>query len=214
MAKGSKPRKSATTKRSKGMAPGEAAVQDGSAAGAPSNGNGTGDGKGGAAGAGFTSAAAATAGAAPGLGATVKGSGADQQQQERPLDKISAVGHGVWLMTQSPIHKHLFIADLEWMLLPPIAAGQFRLWRKDNLPLAIATWGFLNEEAEQRLIAGKGRLAPGAWKSGDRLWLMDLIAPFGGKDDALKELRTVVFAGKTIKTLQPDETGQMRVVEL
>lgn len=152
----------------------------------------------------FTSAAAATAG--------LQGA-ADGGDDQRPLDKISAVGHAIWLMTQSPIHKHLFIADMEWLLLPAIAAGQFRLWRKDNLPLAIATWGFLNEEAEQRMISGKGRLAPGAWKSGDRLWLMDLIAPFGGKEEALKELKAVVFPGRTIKSLQPDEQGNMRVME-
>lgn len=131
----------------------------------------------------------------------------------RPLDKISAMGHAVWLMTQSAPHKHLFITDLEWLLMPAIAAGQFRLWRKDNLPLAFASWAFLNEETEKRMIAGNQRLGPGAWTSGDRLWLMDLIAPFGGKEEALKELKEKVFPGRTIKSLQPDAEGKMRVME-
>ena len=149
---------------------------------------------------------------APSTDATSQ-TGQTQAETQRPLDKISAVGHAVWLMTQSPLHKHLFITDMEWLLLPPVAAGQFRLWRKDNLPLAFASWAFLNEETEQRMIAGQNRLAPGAWKSGDRLWLMDLIAPFGGKEEVLKELKEQVFPGRTIKSLQPDAEGKMRVME-
>ena len=75
--------------------------------------------------------AAAAAAAGPG---TAEAAAAEQAQEaQRPLDKISAVGHAVWLMSQSSVHKHLFIADTEWLLLPPIAAGQFRLWRKDNI---------------------------------------------------------------------------------
>jgi cytolysin-activating lysine-acyltransferase len=52
------------------------------------------------------------------------------------------------------------------------------------------------------------------WKSGDNLWLMDMIAPFGGQDEAMKELREKVFAGRKIKTLQPAPSGEgMAVVE-
>ena len=80
--------------------------------------------------------------------------------------------------------------------------------------LAFASWAFLNEEAEQRLMTGKGRIAPGMWNSGDRVWLMDLVAPFGGRDDALKELKSAVFPGRTVKTMAPGPDGKMQVVEL
>ena len=160
---------------------------------------------------------ASASGPALGAEAAAAGSVASDEaaavEAQRPLDKVSAMGHAVWLMTQSPVHKHLFISDLEWLLMPPIASGQFRLWRKDNMPLAFASWAFLSEETEQRMIAGQQRLAPGAWNSGDRLWLMDLIAPFGGKEEALQELKEKVFPGRTIKSLQPDADGKMRVME-
>ena len=81
------------------------------------------------------------------------------------------------------------------------------------MPLAFASWAFLNEETEKRMVAGKGRIGPGAWTSGDRLWLMDLIAPFGGREDALKELKTAVFPGRTIKSLQPGKDGKLQVME-
>ena len=158
-------------------------------------------------------ATAAEATAVPDASLDAKPAEGGGEAAQRPLDKVSAVGHATWLMSQSSVHKHLFITDIEWLLLPPIAAGQFRLWRKDNMPLAFASWAFLNEETERRMVEGKGRIGPGAWTSGDRLWLMDLIAPFGGREDALKELKSVVFPGRTIKSLQPDQSGAMRTVE-
>ncbi len=71
----------------------------------------------------------------------------------------------------------MFITDLEWMTLPAIALDQFRLWRQNNMPVAFATWAYLSDEAEERMQQGVRRLGPADWKSGDNLWLMDLVAP-------------------------------------
>lgn len=136
------------------------------------------------------------------------GAGTQGTAPKDSIDKVAALGHGVWLMSQVPTHKHFFIADLEWMLVPPVAVGQFRLWLEKTLPVGFATWAFLNEDAEKRIQEGGiRRLAPNDWKSGDRIWLMDLITPFGGRDEAVKEIKTQVFPGKTIKTLQPAPDG-------
>lgn len=136
------------------------------------------------------------------------GAGTQGAAPNDSIDKVAALGHGVWLMSQVPTHKHFFIADLEWMLVPPVAVGQFRLWLEKTLPVGFATWAFLSEDAEKRIKEGGiRRLAPNDWKSGDRIWLMDLITPFGGRDEAVKEIKTQVFPGKTIKTLQPAPDG-------
>lgn len=132
-----------------------------------------------------------------------------------PPDKMNVVGSVLWLMTHSPAHRHLFVTDLEWLLLPPIALGQFYLWRRSNYPVGVATWALLSDEVEKRLTNGVRRLAPAEWKSGENLWLMDFIVPFGGKDAALKELREKVFKDKNAKTLRPASKGEgVRVVEL
>lgn len=123
-------------------------------------------------------------------------------------------GNAVWLLTQAPTQKHLFITDLEWLAIPPVGLDQFRLWRQGNLPVAFATWAYLSEDAEKRLMEGVRRLSPMDWKSGDNLWLMDMIAPFGGSEEAMKELREKILPGKKIKTLQPAPSGEgMAVVE-
>ncbi|MCG8653682.1 MAG: toxin-activating lysine-acyltransferase [Pirellulales bacterium] len=131
------------------------------------------------------------------------------------FDKVAVLGHALWVMSQSPAHRYLFLADMEWALMPPVALGQFRLWRENNMPVGFATWAYLSEEAEARALEGVQRLKPTDWKSGDRLWLMELITPFGGRENALEDLKTNIFKGATVKTFAPDpEAGKPRIVEI
>ncbi len=117
-------------------------------------------------------------------------------------------------MMQSPAHKHLFLTDLEWLVVPPVMLRQFRVFRKKGMPVAFASWAYLDEESETRFADNVRRLRPANWKAGDRLWLIDLIAPFGGGEQVLKELREKVFKGKKVKTLHPAPDGSgMAVVE-
>ena len=68
-------------------------------------------------------------------------------------------------------------------------------------PVAAALWVSVSEEVEKRLKAGETRLKPQEWKSGDRLWLIELIAP-GIANNAkavqalLGELAKTVFGGR------------------
>jgi cytolysin-activating lysine-acyltransferase len=57
---------------------------------------------------------------------------------------------------------------------------------------------------EARLVSGNARLRPQDWKSGDRLWIVEAVAPFGGTDEMLKDLKAKVF---------PDREVRFRAVE-
>ncbi len=119
------------------------------------------------------------------------------------------LGEVVYLMAKPATHKFLFIADLEWLVMPPVMLRQFRLWRQGSTPLAFASWAFLSEEAESRLLNGVRRLPPQDWNSGDRAWLMDVLAPdpqFAQR--MVQELKQGVFAGRPLKGLRPRENGQ------
>ena len=94
---------------------------------------------------------------------------------------MALVGQVGWLMMSSPAHRHLFLGDLEWLVLPPILLRQMRLWRRDGRPVAYASWAEVSEEVEKRILAGVVRLAPPDWNSGDRLWLIDVVAPGAGR---------------------------------
>jgi cytolysin-activating lysine-acyltransferase len=152
--------------------------------------------------------------ATPNAGAGPAGAQAQASVAEQvAAQKVAVVGHAVWLMMQSPAHKHLFLTDLEWLLLPPITLNQFRIWRNKGMPAAFASWAYLDERAEARIKQNIKKLAPTDWKSGESLWLIDMVAPFGGAEAAVKELREQVFKGQKVKSLQPAPGGGVAVVE-
>jgi RTX toxin acyltransferase family len=86
---------------------------------------------------------------------------------------------------RSPLHKHLMVTDIEWLLMPPIMLNQFHMWQDNGRPHGFASWAYFGEEQEER-IAKKGirRLMPTDWKTGEALWLIDFVAPLwrAGKD--------------------------------
>lgn len=169
---------------------------------------------------------------------------------EQPKKTVSQMlGEIVWLMTQSPTHKHFSLADIEWMVMPPLLLEQYRIYHEDSKPIAVALWAYLSQESEAKLEAGGTRLAPHEWRAGGmgnlsqglqqgdqtsqvnpipeatgepqgKLWLVDLICPFGTPENQLVEkiladLMASVFKGKSFKYQVVDpKTGKRIVQEL
>lgn len=131
-----------------------------------------------------------------------------------PAPDASAATHpnmfasAVWLMMASPKHRHLFVADLQWRLIPPLMLRQFRLFQKDGKPTALATWAMVSDEVAARLggtdgggTSGEGgtprsdlRLKPAEWRSGTMPILVDVVAPFGNAEAVAKFVRETVWA--------------------
>ena len=132
--------------------------------------------------------------------------------EDNPNDPSGLLGAAVWLMLSSSAHKHLFVTDFEWLVVPPILAKQFRLFRRNNVPVGFISWALLDDEVEARIINGSVKLAPNEWTIGKKFWIIDVIAPFGGGDDMLKDLKKNVFKDEVVKYIQADEDG--RRVEL
>jgi cytolysin-activating lysine-acyltransferase len=135
------------------------------------------------------------------------------------------LGELTWLMSQSPTHKHFTIGDLEWLVMPAVLLEQFRVFHGDKHPLGFALWAYLSEDAEKKLndavMAGQGaRLRPDEWKSGGRLWLVDLVAPFATPENKLNEAMLAdlienVFKGEKIKLHLTDPvTGKREMKEI
>lgn len=116
-----------------------------------------------------------------------------------PKTVAQMLGEITWLLTQSPIHKQMFIGDLEWFCMPPLMLEQYRIFYGPQTPAAVAFWAMVSRETEERLEAGAYKLRPDEWKGGDHLWLMELVAPFGAQDEILEDLSTNVFPGRSFK---------------
>ncbi len=124
------------------------------------------------------------------------------------------LGEIVWLMSQSPGHRKMFISDLEWFVMAPVLLSQFRIFHAEGKPVGAALWGYLGEEAEARLQSGTGRLAPADWKSGDRCWLVEVIAPFGKSEVFLADLCKTALAKQTFKFHHTAPDGKRTVQTL
>lgn len=134
-----------------------------------------------------------------------------ERSERAGLTAAGALGEAVHLLVSSPQHKHLFLTDLEWALIPAVMLGQFRIFRSQGRAVGLALWASVSDEVNDRLAAGVSRLAPLDWKSGETQWLIDLVAPYGGAERMLEDLTKTVLAGKTVKYWGVDERGR-RVV--
>ena len=67
------------------------------------------------------------------------------------------------------------------------------------------------DEVEARLAAGTTRMRSQDWKSGERLWVVEVIAPFGGAEEIVKDLKAKVFPAREVKFLAVGVQGQSRM---
>lgn len=131
-----------------------------------------------------------------------------------PKKTVSQVmGEAVWLLTQSPVHKQLFVGDLEWFLMPAVLLEQFRIFNGPQHPVGIALWATVSEDTETRLISGAHKLRADEWKNGDRPWLIELVAPFGGQDEIMADFAANIFPGKSFKYHHVTLEGQRAVAD-
>ena len=148
---------------------------------------------------------------------TADGSAADRRETaggSAGRTVASSLGEITWLLSQSPNHRHsLFVADLEWLVMPALMHGQFRLFHAEGKPAGVALWAFVTEVVEQRL-AGGGRIAADDWRGGDRVWLVELVAPFGNQEAMLEDLRTTALADRRFRFIRTHPNGRREVVEL
>ena len=121
------------------------------------------------------------------------------------------LGEIVWLMSQSPLHKQFFISDLEWFAMTPVLQQQFRMYYDTEKPVGVVFWALVNDEVDQRLSSGGGRLRPQDWKSGDKLWVVEVVAPFGGAEALVADLKENVFPAKEIKMPVRGPDGKVAV---
>lgn len=138
-------------------------------------------------------------------------SSAETVAKSRELVKrLPVIGYVTWLCSQSQGHRQLFVQDLEWRIFPPILLGQYKLHvdkKAGGLPTAYASWAFLSQDVESSYRAAH-KLRPGDWKSGDRLWLVDFVTPFGGAGPLLEELHYQIHEEREIRLLYPGPDGK------
>ena len=119
-------------------------------------------------------------------------------------------GQTVSIFIQSPRHRHLMLSDLEWRVIPPIALRQYRLVQHKGAPAGFLSWALVSEDVEQRLQQPDFRLRPQDWKSGDRVWIVDVVAPPQQAEVLIDKVKAELFEGREVRVRKgavPGEVG-------
>jgi len=137
-----------------------------------------------------------------------------QSERGRPE---AALGAAVWLWMHDPRHRRESLQDMEHRLLAPIEAGQYLLARQRRAassaidapqrPMALLLFARFDEKAESRYLAAPSqKIAMRDWQSGDRLWLIHWVAPFGHTTN-LREPVMRLLAGREAKSFCQPRQG-------
>jgi hemolysin-activating ACP:hemolysin acyltransferase len=135
----------------------------------------------------------------------------------------ASIGDIVVVLSRSSAHKHYSLADIEWMVMPPVIAGQFYVAeaadkeRGFRAPVAVVTWAFVSEEVDQLLqeqAAPLRRLRPDEWKNGVIGWLIDAAGDSVGVRTALQWLAAGPFKEQPLKMTVRGEGETAKVTTL
>jgi hemolysin-activating ACP:hemolysin acyltransferase len=127
------------------------------------------------------------------------------------------VADAISLMMRSERHRHYSLADLEWLLMPPMLLKQVMFaYARPQLPpekaaaaaaagiegeqppqpVAMLTWARVSPEVAAKLDSQKKagvpfRLAPQEWRSGDEVRVIDVLGQQKAADALREKLRTM-----------------------
>ena len=135
----------------------------------------------------------------------------------------------VAVLMRDPNFKKLTLADLEWLVLPPLMAGQFRLAHLQQpqpgnekqpgmlIPVAVALWARVSPAIDKRLSENLDeavRLQPNEWASGDKLWLMVAAGDPRTVPSFVQQLEKTEFKDKQVKLRRRGADGKVAVATL
>jgi hemolysin-activating ACP:hemolysin acyltransferase len=133
------------------------------------------------------------------------------------------LGDVVSLLARSPRYRHHTLADLEWLVAPALATGQFQM--AEGLdpatgargPLALVTWANVSGETEARLRGNAGqshRLRPDEWANGPHAWLMLAAGEPRAVQGILGNIAGTHFKERPLWVEQRDAAGRTVVTSL
>lgn len=129
-------------------------------------------------------------------------------------------GDAVTLLMRMPECRRYSIADLEWLLVPPILAGQCSLATAQStvngsiVPVGLILWARVSPEVDRRLSATPDqpvKLQPKDWTSGDAHWVITAVGDRRILQGMVKRLQENQWVQKPVKMLSPGKDGKLAV---
>lgn len=134
--------------------------------------------------------------------------------QPTPEVTFAMLGEATALMAESALHKDRSISEIGGLILPPLMLGQVRVWRRGGLPVAMATWAWLDDEVEHAVLHEDHMPPPDQWHCGPNPVVIDFIAPFGDGFQVARDLKRTAFPDRALRSVRRDSEGRvLRIVQ-
>ena len=104
----------------------------------------------------------------------------------------------VELMQHSKVHDKLNVSDICRRFVAPIKLSQYVIYAEGDELKAFASIGFFSDAVSEGFTAGTHRIKEEDWNSGNNIWLVDVLAPFGHARQITRSVRTLLY-GKGYK---------------
>ncbi len=129
-----------------------------------------------------------------------------------PAQRSRLIGDIATLMMQSSTHANYKIQHLSKIVLPPVQLNQFRIYHDaKKRPVGFVSWAMLSKEAEDKLLNKPAPLTLAEWASGDIIYIMEFIAPYGHAEKIIKDLQKH-HAGRKAYAVRYDPAKKAKVI--
>ena len=95
---------------------------------------------------------------------------------------MNDVQSALHLILKADTYKDMFkgnIGDALDYILPAIKLGQYRVFRKGDIPFAYTSWAFMNEESAEKFKTTGIFEDDSWWNNGNQVWHIDTIVEEG-----------------------------------
>ena len=126
------------------------------------------------------------------------------------------------VMMRSPNHRTTFLPELEWLVAPGIASGQFAFAQRSDAnsgataAIGLVLWAMVSEAVDKRLTGSNSRpkLKPEEWMSGQIPWLIEATGEPEATRELVKALVNRRFAKTGVRAMQLGTDGRLAMTLL
>ncbi len=118
-----------------------------------------------------------------------------ETELERVNRTLATLGGVLWLCRHSPLHQRYPVALLLERITYSIDINQYRYFQNSKgVPVGFCNWALLSDDLLEEALTGNHRFETSHWKSGNNIFITEMIAPFGHCRKIARDLRQNIFS--------------------
>lgn len=109
------------------------------------------------------------------------------------MDNSKLVVDGLYLFSQSEYHSQYTLTAFNHYLILPLLHDKLRIFYDNDKPVSLVTWCWLSDEKADLFLSDQYTPTEDDYvlQSGDQLWGIEYIAPFGHARQTMRNMRRI-----------------------